>query len=92
MENDQKKTVQSRRCMICHDAYEPGKEGRKCVPVCNECFNVVASIWCIGLALIILVIGLILMARFHNPVCLLLLLVSLTSLAIGVAFFEASIK
>lgn len=89
MENDQKKTVPSRRCMICHDAYEPGKEGRKCVPVCNECFNVVASIWFIGLALIMFVIGLIFMVGFHNPVCLILLLVSMTSLGIGVAFFRS---
>ena len=93
MENDQKKTVQSRRCMICHDAYDPGKQGRTHISVCNECFNVVASIFLfIGLALVTFVIGLILMARFHNPVWLLLLLVSLTSLAIGVTFFEASIK
>ena len=89
MENYQNKTVLSRRCMICHDTYEPVKEGRKCVPVCNECFNVVASIWFIGLALIMLVIGLILTAGFHNPVWLLLSLVSLTSLAIGVAFFRS---
>ena len=87
MENDQKKTVPYRRCMICHDAYEPGKEGRKCVPVCNECFNVVASILFIGFFLIMLVIGLIFMVGFHNPVCFLLLLVSLTSLTIGLAFF-----
>ena len=89
MENDQKKSVPSRKCMICHDTYEPVKEGRKCVPVCNECFNVVASIWFIGLALITFVIGLILMACFHNPVWLLISLVSLTSLAIGVAFFRS---
>ena len=89
MENYQNKTVLSRRCMICHDTYEPVKEGRKYVPVCNECFNVVASIWFIGLALITFVIGLILMACFHNPVWLLISLVSLTSLAIGVAFFRS---
>lgn len=88
MENHQKKTVQSKRCMICHDAYEPGKEGRKHISVCNECFNVIASIWFIGLALIILVIGLIFTAGFHHPVWLLLSFVSLTSLAIGVAFFR----
>ena len=89
MENYQNKTVLSRRCMICHDTYEPVKEGRKYVPVCNECFNVVASIWFIGLALITFVIGLILMACFHNPVWLLISLVSLTSLAIGVALFRS---
>lgn len=88
MENDQKKTVPSRRCMICHDAYEPGKEGRKHISFCNECFNVFASIWLIGLSIIMLVIGLILTAGFHNPVWLLLSLVSLISLTIGVAFFR----
>lgn len=88
MENDQKKTVQSKRCMICHDAYEPGKEGRKHVPVCNKCFDVIASIWILGFAGIAFIAGLILMVGFQNPLWLLLSFVGLTSLAIGVAFYR----
>lgn len=88
MEHDQKKTVPSRRCMICHDAYEPGKEGKKHVDICNDCFNVIASVWLMGLALVTMIAGLILMAGFHNPLWLLLSLVSLASLSVGVAFLR----
>lgn len=88
MENDQKKIVPSRRCMICHDAYEPGKEGKKNCPICNECFDRFVGIWLILIGFILFIFSLLLALKLGSLIWLLLCIPSATGVSLGFTILQ----
>lgn len=83
MENDQKKTVPSRRCMICRDSYEPKKGGKKHLPVCNDCFDKFAGIWLMFAGGALSLFSLLLAFKLGNLIWLLLCIPGVTGIALG---------